>query len=275
MTTTTLHTAQLTLDLRGIYPRDIVYLRKGIANLAGLDHDVFHNHQKSGELQYRPSKIHYRSQDGKAVLFGFAEGADALLALARDRQGEPLQIGRRMEIFRVAHLEYKQQVLEIEKGNSKIQEKGNSKIQKFNNSTPNVQLETSNPKLEIENSNPSLSEIKYLKSEMLILDWLPLSEQNYAHWLALDRLEARAVFLERILYANIIAFCKSIAWQLPPDTLHVELLDCFDQQQTRFKDTTLLKFAIRFRTNITLPEGIALGRKGTFGFGVVKSTAKL
>ncbi len=205
---------------------------------------MFHNHQKSGALQYRPSKIHYRSEDGNAVLFGYAEGADALLQLARDRQGEPLQIGRRIETFRVAQLEYKQQKLEIEA----------MEMEKMEDLT--IQKNSNNPILETRNYK--------------IFDWLPLSEQNYLQWANLARLEARVAFLERILYANIIAFCKSIAWQLPPDTLRVELLDCFDQQQTRFKETTLLKFAIRFRTNITLPEGIALGRKGAFGFGVVR-----
>jgi hypothetical protein len=99
-------------------------------------------------------------------------------------------------------------------------------------------------------------------------NYIALNEKNLADWQEHQSLPARAALLERCLTAHILKFCSAIRWQLPPKSLQVELLD-FRSHTTRAFDNPFLAFDVLFRTNITLPQGIGLGKAVSHGFGVV------
>lgn len=107
------------------------------------------------------------------------------------------------------------------------------------------------------------------KTEHRLENYLALNEANYSLWQQNPSLVFRASLLERCLTGHILKFATAIRWQLPPRSLQVELLD-YRTYPLRLFDATLMGFDVLFRTNITLPEGIGLGKAVSHGFGQIK-----
>ena len=103
-----------------------------------------------------------------------------------------------------------------------------------------------------------------------IHDYIALNANNLHEWINNPSLPARAALLERCIVGHILKFASAIKWLLPPRSLQVELLD-FRFRNTRAFDNNFLAFEVMFRTNITLPEGIGLGKAVSHGFGIVSS----
>lgn len=101
-------------------------------------------------------------------------------------------------------------------------------------------------------------------------NYIALNENNLKDWRERPSLPARAALLERCLTGHILKFCSAIQWLLPPKSLQVELLD-YRSHTTRAFDNPFLAFDVLFRTNITLPEHIGLGKAVSHGFGTVMS----
>lgn len=106
------------------------------------------------------------------------------------------------------------------------------------------------------------------KNTYHLSNYIALNEKNLQDWIAYPSLPARAALLERCIVGHILKFCSAIKWLLPPKSLQVELLD-FKFHNTRAFDNNFLAFEVLFRTNITLPEGIGLGKAVSHGFGVL------
>jgi len=101
-------------------------------------------------------------------------------------------------------------------------------------------------------------------------NYIALNQNNLADWHNSPSLPARAALLERCIVGHILKFCSAIKWLLPPKSLQVELLD-FRSHTTHAFNNTFLAFDVLFRTNITLPEHIGLGKAVSHGFGLVMS----
>jgi len=101
-------------------------------------------------------------------------------------------------------------------------------------------------------------------------NYIALNANNLQDWIEHPSLPARAALLERCIVGHILKFASAIKWLLPPKSLQVELLD-FKFHNTRAFENNFLAFEVIFRTNITLPEGIGLGKAVSHGFGIVTS----
>jgi len=99
-------------------------------------------------------------------------------------------------------------------------------------------------------------------------NYIALNGKNLADWQSNQSLPARSALLERCIVGHILKFCSAIQWLLPPKSLQVELLD-YRSHTTRAFDNPFLAFDVLFRTNITLPEHIGLGKAVSHGFGTV------
>jgi Cas6b C-terminal domain/Cas6b N-terminal domain len=99
-------------------------------------------------------------------------------------------------------------------------------------------------------------------------NWLALNEDNFKTWDKLPSLTARTAMLEQILASNIIAFAKAIKWQ-PPQRLEVSLIQMRSTHTVPHKGVPMVAFDVSFSANITLPEGLGLGKAVSHGFGVV------
>jgi hypothetical protein len=97
-----------------LFPRQIDYWRKGITVLAGLEKDLFHNHQTSGEVKHRYPTICFRSEGGRATLFGFGDAAVGdLLALVQEKENQSIQIRERSFPFEITHCNIEKHTLTL------------------------------------------------------------------------------------------------------------------------------------------------------------------
>ena len=105
-----------------------------------------------------------------------------------------------------------------------------------------------------------------------IVDWLALNQTTHRRYreLAPDP-AAQLDLLTSILRGNILAFAKGINWWVE-DKIQVEITEL-----RRVKTLPLgkhgqhvLTFSLRFRTNVSLPDFVGLGKRVSVGFGVVK-----
>jgi hypothetical protein len=101
-----------------------------------------------------------------------------------------------------------------------------------------------------------------------IKGWLPLNSQNYRQYLDADGLVGRITMLERILVGNILSFLKGI--DLYCDVpLRCRILQLDGGEPYGYKHMELLSFSVKFRTNVSLPSYIGLGKSSSLNNGVI------
>lgn len=98
-------------------------------------------------------------------------------------------------------------------------------------------------------------------------DYLALNSDNYRRWIDNPNLRFRAELLESALTGHLLGFCQAAGWQLPR-RLDLQLVDLHDRRKTRYHGAELMAFDLSYRCNLLLPEGIALGKAVSHGFGV-------
>ena len=98
--------------------------------------------------------------------------------------------------------------------------------------------------------------------------WLPLNPDNYQRYMKCSDKELRTSMLEHILVGNILSAFKGLG-------ICVERkIECriSDQEAPRtvyYKDLPMLSMDCQFKTNITLPDYIGLGKGASMGHGVI------
>lgn len=128
-------------------------------------------------------------------------------------------------------------------------------------------------------SNPGGVLMQELSTEQLLLvpqlvyeytlnDYIAFNDANHGRWRSTPSLAVRAALLENCLVGHILKFASAIRWQLPPKSLQVALTD-FHPYQVQLFNNYFMAFRVRFRTNISLPPGIGLGKAVSHGLGVL------
>lgn len=91
MSTTRILSLQLNLPL---HSGDIPGFRAAIAELVGLEHELFHGHNNDPEVLYQHNRayplIQYTTRRGRATIIGLGEGADALRQILLPRLPQEL-----------------------------------------------------------------------------------------------------------------------------------------------------------------------------------------
>ena len=98
--------------------------------------------------------------------------------------------------------------------------------------------------------------------------YLPLSQENYAQYRKMESVVERYALLERCLVGNILSFAKGMGVFFDTD-VKVALQQVDNIRPYEFKKMKMMGFDIVFKTNAVLPANIGLGRKVSFGFGVL------
>jgi hypothetical protein len=101
-----------------------------------------------------------------------------------------------------------------------------------------------------------------------VRSYLPLNQRHEATFKTLDDY-ARGDYLSRLLISHLMAFASGIDWHVP-DRIRVELAGVRRLDAVSYKGTSRYAFDVRFRCNLDLPGGIALGKAVAMGFGVVE-----
>lgn len=102
-----------------------------------------------------------------------------------------------------------------------------------------------------------------------LFKWIALNADNYRTWKEADNLIERVTLLQNILASQILAFCSSMDYRVP-ERLEVQLTQIQLMEKVRCYKQEMIAFNVEFETNLDLPDGIALGRAVSLGFGWTK-----
>ncbi|MCM1079529.1 MAG: hypothetical protein NC344_07950 [Bacteroidales bacterium] len=102
-----------------------------------------------------------------------------------------------------------------------------------------------------------------------IRKYLPLNQSNYKKYCDMESVIEKYTMLENILIGNILSFAKGIDMHLE-EQVTVKILSVDPPREYRFKGVKMMGFDIQFKTNVSLPDYIGLGKGVSIGFGMIK-----
>ena len=98
--------------------------------------------------------------------------------------------------------------------------------------------------------------------------WLPLNQENYRKYEALDSIVERYTFLERLLTGNILSFAKSMGVYFDKQ-VECKITSADEPRIVNYKGVKMMSFDVEFKSNVSLPDYIGLGKGVSLGFGTV------
>ena len=98
--------------------------------------------------------------------------------------------------------------------------------------------------------------------------WLPLNKENYEAYCKEDSLATRCALIERLLVANILSFAKGMDVHFDK-TITATLTELSDPMTLYYKGVKLMGFDAEFKTNVSLPDFVGLGKGVSLGMGTV------
>ncbi|MCB9282948.1 MAG: hypothetical protein H6563_02655 [Lewinellaceae bacterium] len=103
-----------------------------------------------------------------------------------------------------------------------------------------------------------------------LLNWQALNQKFFLRYHELeDDLPAQIDLLESILRGHILAFATGIGWHVE-DRITAKITQVKQIKALPFKGKDIWAFTLNFKTNVSLPNFIGLGKGSSVGFGVVK-----
>lgn len=233
-------------------PHEIPAFRGAIAEAAGWDQDLFHNHDNAhvvpverymeaaeageavlqkvikGELKdryhYRYPLIQYRVDKNKASIYAIGAGVPALQQWLMQKGPTLTMKGKQSPLL----------------------------IQGMQEGMHSLQM---------------LPEMKGYR----LMDYLPFNDDNYQKWRQRDTLIEGLTIVEKSLTGHILGFAERMGYRLP-ERLEVRLMNISRTKPVRTYGSSRMAFNLLFKANIDLPPGMALGRGVSHGFGVVMPT---
>ena len=108
------------------------------------------------------------------------------------------------------------------------------------------------------------------KFEYSLLNWMALNQKYHLRYKELEGDEnAQIDLLESILKGNILSFAKGMDWFVE-ERIEVEIQNVKSIKLLPFKKRKVLTFCVNFKTNVSLPDYVGLGKGSSVGFGIVK-----
>lgn len=135
----------------------------------------------------------------------------------------------------------------------------------------NYQIGKEKVEMKIDSVNAYDNEIALMEGatyQYRLHNWLPLNSENYTKYQNTESLTERISILEHILTGNILSFLKGIDLYLE-EPLELRLTDITGQRAVSYKRVKLMAFDVEFKTNITLPQYIGIGKNASVGCGVI------
>ena len=99
--------------------------------------------------------------------------------------------------------------------------------------------------------------------------WLPLNSKNYKIFKDLEKEEEKKELLERILKGNLLSMLKGIDIHLEEE-LKVKITWLNEPKVIKYKETSLMLFNAEFKSNLSIPNNIGIGKNASIGYGIVK-----
>ena len=101
-----------------------------------------------------------------------------------------------------------------------------------------------------------------------IRKWLPLNQENYEKYMALESLAEKYAMLERMLTGNILSFAKGVGIHFEKQ-VECKITAIDDPRIIIYKDVKMTAFDAEFKSNVSLPDFVGLGKGMSLGYGTV------
>lgn len=99
-------------------------------------------------------------------------------------------------------------------------------------------------------------------------DWLPLNPDNHKRYQSADSIVERTQILEQVLIGNILSACKGLGITIEREII-CRMISVDPPRKVYYKGQPMMSFSCEFKSNITLPDFIGLGKGASMGHGVV------
>jgi Cas6b C-terminal domain/Cas6b N-terminal domain len=104
-------------------------------------------------------------------------------------------------------------------------------------------------------------------------NWQALNPEHYREYRALEGIAERFAFLENILAGHILAFARGVNCNLE-QRFEPKITNLMEEKWMEYKDVKVLSFGVEFKTGVSLPEWIGLGKGSSIGWGVLRSRSQ-
>jgi len=98
--------------------------------------------------------------------------------------------------------------------------------------------------------------------------WLALNQTNYLDFMKLDSLSDKCIFLEKILIGNLLSMGKGINIQFEKEII-CKITNIIETTTMTYKNVKMMSFDVEFKSNVSLPDYIGIGKGSSLGFGMV------
>ncbi|MEZ4919759.1 MAG: CRISPR-associated endonuclease Cas6 [Saprospiraceae bacterium] len=102
-----------------------------------------------------------------------------------------------------------------------------------------------------------------------IHNWQALNTDHYLAFRKLEGLAERYAYLEQIAANHILSFARGVNWTIPQH-FDVKITKILSEKYVKYKGVHVLTFSLEFKTALSLPEWISLGKGGSVGYGVLR-----
>lgn len=99
-------------------------------------------------------------------------------------------------------------------------------------------------------------------------NWLPFNSDNYNIYKSLEECTSRISFLENILIGNLLSFAKGVGIEIT-NKIECKLLAMDNPRLMTVKGVKMMAFDVEFKTNMSLPDYMGLGKHVSLGYGTV------
>lgn len=142
--------------------------------------------------------------------------------------------------------------------------------QLFSSDNFDVYLGKRKMKLEVESikANSFLIQLWNDEFEYHINHWLPLNQENYNKYLVMDSVVEKCAMLESLLTGNILSFAKGLGIFFD-QKVQCKITSINEPYLITYKGVKMMGFDSEFKTNVSLPDYIGLGKGVSLGMGTV------
>lgn len=99
--------------------------------------------------------------------------------------------------------------------------------------------------------------------------WIPFNQDNFKAYSQMESIVDRYVMLERLLVGNILSFAKGVDIHIDNEVI-VSITDIGQEKSFLYKGVNMKGFDLSFKSNVTLPDDIGLGKGVSLGFGRIE-----
>ena len=98
--------------------------------------------------------------------------------------------------------------------------------------------------------------------------WLPLNQENYEKYMALDSIADKYAMLEGLLTGNVLSFAKGFDIYFDSQ-VQCKITAADEPRIVNYKGVKMMSFDAEFKTNVSLPDYVGLGKGVSLGMGTV------